>query len=130
MSKTGKVRIVDCPKIIFEIKSDTIADTKAMKTNVLSNPWLISSKTKITPANGALNAAVIPTAEPTRISLSSSVLDPLNILAIPLPAIPPIWTDGPSGPRDKPPRAVRTPAAIFEKSTFAQLASMCPFTSA
>ena len=130
MVKTGKLRIVDWPKIIFEMKSDTIADTSAMKTKVLSKPWFISSKTKSTPANGALNAAVIPTAEPTRISLSSSVFDPLNIFAIPFPAIPPIWTDGPSGPSDSPPRAVRTPATIFEKSTFAQLASICPLTSA
>ena len=38
MFKTGKFRIVDWPKMDFDMKSDTIADTKAMKTNVLSNP--------------------------------------------------------------------------------------------
>ena len=83
MLSTGKLSIVDWPKIIFEMKSETIAETIAMKTSVLSNPWLISSKTNITPANGALKAAVIPTAEPTSISLSSSVFEPLKSLAIP-----------------------------------------------
>ena len=124
MFKTGNDNIVCWPNMIFDIKSDTMADTSAIKTNVLSNPWLISSKTNITPARGALNAAVIPTAEPTRIKRNSSVLDPLKSLAIPLPAIPPIWTEGPSGPSERPPNAVMTPAAIFEIKTLSQLASM------
>ena len=101
-----------------------------MKIKVLSKPWLISSKTNITPASGALNAAVIPTAEPTKINLISSVFEPLNNRAIPFPAIPPIWTDGPSGPKDNPPRAVNTPATILENRTFAQFASIWPLTSA
>ena len=126
----GNVSAVDWPNITLDMKSDTIADTSAMNTKVLSNPWFISSKTNITPASGALNAAVIPTADPTRINLNSSVFDPLKRRATPFPAIPPIWTDGPSGPSESPPNAVRTPAAILEKRTFTQLASMWPFTSA
>ena len=79
-----------------------------------------SSRAKITPARGALKAAESPADAPLDRKSRSSTFPRFWRTAIPLPAAAPIWTDGPSLPREKPRAMASPPPRNFAASTFHQ----------
>ena len=89
-----------------------------------------SSSANMTPASGALNAADRPADAPQVIRKCSSSRNRFSFLAMPLPAMPPSWMEGPSLPRDKPPTMHRNPPIIFPRITRYQLGRIYPAISA
>jgi len=79
-----------------------------------------SSRAKITPARGALKAAESPAEATLERKSRSSTFPRFCSTAIPLPATAPIWTEGPSLPRERPRAMASPPPRNFAASTFHQ----------
>ena len=72
-----------------------------------------SSRTNISPANGALNAAASPAPAPAETRVSLSCIERRGERPIKLPMAPPICTDGPSLPSVNPVPIATAPAKNF-----------------
>ncbi len=79
-------------------------------TSGAENDLWTSSTANMTPVSGAWNAAAMPAPEPqvTRRRRSPSVEPAARATAV--PQRPPSMTEGPSRPRERPPRAQSTPS--------------------
>ena len=91
-----------------------------------------SSKAKMAPASGALNAAARPALAPAVIKYRSSMRDRPRARLIPWAVTAPSCIDGPSRPRDSPRPIPSIPPASLTQSTLSQRSRttprMIPFT--
>ncbi len=103
----------------------TAAATVAIKTSG-EKLFVISSKQKITPASGALNAAAKPAPEPAVKRNLSSVRGRDHNRLHHCPTQEPNCTLGPSRPRDMPAPMPSTPPMNFSDSTLCAFMRMRP----
>ena len=97
------------PKKCFEIKSADTAATVVDNKTTGEKYLYISSKQKSTPDNGALKAADNPALAPLLIKRRLCSLELLKNLLMRSPVQAPSCTEGPSRPKESPPRIERVP---------------------
>src|SRR5699024_9961235 len=98
----------------LERKSETAHPEITHTSMELLKFFCSSSRENITPARGALKAAASPAPAP-QVSMYRSLVGVVPVRsAAPSAAMDRCWTEGPSRPRDRPPRIHKVPPMILE----------------